>query len=391
MKAHPRSGTILHRNLGGETVDLFVPSPLPPAPPLHLNTSDFDLMERANRALGRLDGLSSLLPDTSLLVYMYVRKEALLSSQIEGTQSSLSELLLHEVDGATPAPIDEVVEVSNYVAALAHGLRRLQADDFPLSLRLLREIHGVLLRGGRGVSKTPGEFRRSQNWIGGTRPGNAHYVPPPIDEMDRCLTNFERFLHDIPQRTPLLIKAALAHVQFETIHPFLDGNGRLGRLLIALLLCHGGALAEPVLYLSLYFKQHRDEYYGLLQRVRTEGVWEEWVRFFLKAVHEVSATAVDTARRILQMFEQHHEAILTIGRAAGSTLRIHEVMKRAPVAMIKTLTRRSGLTHPTVASTMKHLTRLGLVKEITARARDRIFVYQPYVALLSEGTEEPPG
>ena len=387
MRAHSRSGRILRREVGGETVHLFVPRPLPPEPPLQLSTADYDLMEQANRALGRLDGVSSLLPDISLFVYMYVRKEALLSSQIEGTQSSLSDLLIHEVGAAVPAPMDEVTEVSNYVAAVEHGLHRLRIDEFPLSLRLLREIHAVLLRGGRGVTKAPGEFRRSQNWIGGTRPGKARYVPPPIDLMAACLTSFEGFLHDIPRRTPLLVKAALAHVQFESIHPFLDGNGRLGRLLIALLLCHEGALIEPVLYLSLYFKQHRDTYYDLLQRVRTDGVWEEWVRFFLMAVREVSATAVDTARRILEMFEQHHKAILTIGRAAGSTLRVHEAMKRAPVATIKALTQRSGLTHPTVSSTMKQLMNLGLVSEITDRARDRIFVYEPYLALLSEGTE----
>lgn len=390
MKANKRSGTLITTTRVGEPVRAFVPHPLPPKPPLILTPGDYDLMERANRALGRLDGLSIVLPDTALFVYTYVRKEALLSSQIEGTQSSLSELLLREADEAVPVPLDEVSEVSNYVAAIEHGLRRLRQERFPMSLRLLREIHAVLLRNGRGVEKTPGEFRRSQNWIGGTRPGNALFVPPPPERLMECLGPFEQFLHDQPERTPLLIKAALAHAQFETIHPFLDGNGRIGRLLITLLLCSEDALSEPVLYLSLYFKQHRDTYYELLQRVRTEGVWEEWVRFFFEAVRSVAAQAVDTARQVLALFETHRAKIQAIGRPAGSALRVHDALTRHPVTSIKSLVARSELSHPTVSSALGRLRELGLVEEITHRERDRVFSYHPYVHLLSEGTEPLP-
>ncbi len=242
----------------------FVPHPLPPHPALQLDTELYDLIEQANRALGRLDGVTMLLPDISLFLYLYIRKEALLSSQIEGTQSSLSDLLLFESSEAIGVPLDDVQEVSNYVAAMNYGLERLRGG-FPLSLRLLRDIHAVLLAKGRGSDKTPGEFRRSQSWIGGTRPGNASFVPPPPEEVIACMGALEKFLHDDPVRTPTLIKAALAHVQFETIHPFLDGNGRLGRLLITFLLCAEGAVSEPLLYLSLYFKTHRTKYYELLQ------------------------------------------------------------------------------------------------------------------------------
>jgi Fic family protein len=263
-----RTGETLRIGSGDDAYEAFVPAPLPPNPALSLSAADHDLIERANRALGKLDGMTSLLPDTSLFIYAYVRKEALVSSQIEGTQSSLSDLLLYESDQAPGVPIEDVREVSDYVAALDHGLKRLRGG-FPLSLRLLREIHGVLLRSGRGNDKTPGEFRRSQVWIGGTRPGNARFVPPPTEKVVECMGALEKFLHGDPVETPTLLKAALAHVQFETIHPFLDGNGRLGRLLITFLLCAEGALSEPILYLSLHFKSRRQEYYDHLQRVRT--------------------------------------------------------------------------------------------------------------------------
>jgi Fic family protein len=276
----PRLGRYVTTTVAGEPVKAFVPPPLPPA--------DLDLgglhqhLDRANQALGRLDGLTVLLPDVRFLLYLYVRKEALLSSQIEGTQSSFVDVLLFENKVPTNVPKEDVEEVSNYVAAMQHGLRRLHGG-FPLSLRLIREIHAILLRGGRGANRTPGEFRRSQNWIGGSRPGNASFVPPPPAEMMECLDRFERFLHDEKHRLPLLVEAGLVHVQFESIHPFLDGNGRLGRLLITLLLCAKRALKEPLLYLSLYFKTHRSRYYDLLQRVRTDGAWEEWLQFFWRA------------------------------------------------------------------------------------------------------------
>jgi Fic family protein len=287
---------------GDDAYQAFVPAPLPPDPPLKLTAADHALIEKASRSLGKLDGMTSLLPDTSLFIYAYVRKEALMSSQIEGTQSSFSDLLLFESDQAPGVPLEDVREVSDYVAALDHGLERLRGG-FPLSLRLLREIHGVLLRGGRGSDKTPGEFRRSQVWIGGSRPGNARFVPPPTNEIAACMGSLEKFLHGRPAQTPTLLKAALAHVQFETIHPFLDGNGRLGRLLITFLLCAEGALKEPILYLSLHFKARRQEYYDYLQRVRTRGDWEGWVRFFMEGVISTSDEAITTTRRILTLFE----------------------------------------------------------------------------------------
>jgi Fic family protein len=260
-------------------------------------------MEEANQALGRLDGLASILPDPSLFIYFNVRKEAVLSSQIEGTQSSLSDLLLFESEEVPGVPIEDVQEVSNYVAAMNHGLRRLQ-EGFPLSLRLIREIHKVLLARGRGSDKHPGEFRTSQNWIGGTRPGNAAFVPPPPERVTECMGALETFLHRESPDLPLLIKAAMAHVQFETIHPFLDGNGRLGRLLITFLLHIAGAIREPILYLSLYFKTHRQQYYELLNSVRTTGDWETWLEFFLNGVKETSAQAAQSAHAILTLLEQ---------------------------------------------------------------------------------------
>jgi len=271
---NPRLGTYVVKKFGEESFRAFVPPPLPPDPPVKLEALQ-RLLEEANQALGRLDGLASILPDPSLFIYLYVRKEAVLSSQIEGTQSSLSDLLLFESEEAPGVPIEDVQEVSNYVAAMNHGLRRLH-EGFPLSLRLIREIHKVLLSRGRGSDKHPGEFRTSQNWIGGTRPGNAAFVPPPPEKIMECMGALETFLHHESRDLPVLIKAALAHVQFETIHPFLDGNGRLGRLLITFLLRVAGAIGEPILYLSLYFKTHRQQYYELLDRVRTAGDWEAW-------------------------------------------------------------------------------------------------------------------
>jgi Fic family protein len=360
----------------------FVPAPLPPA--LALTEADHDLMERANRALGRLDGISTLLPDRELFLYLYVRKEAVLSSQIEGTQSSLTDLLQHE-DGAAPGvPLDDVREVSNYVAALDHGLARLRGG-FPLSLRLIREIHGVLLRGVRGGTKDPGEFRRSPVWIGGARPWSAAFVPPPPDELAGCLGHFERYLHQ--PGVPVLIKAALAHVQFETIHPFLDGNGRVGRLLITFLLCAEDVLSDPLLYLSLYFKTHRAEYYERLQRVRTHGEWEEWLRYFLRGVQETSKQAVDTAREILALFENDRDRIRAgAGRSAGSVLQVQEVLQRHPLVTIAEATRQSGLTYATVRSALETLERIDLVREVPDRPA-RTFHYARYLDILERGTE----
>src|SRR5580658_2244820 len=348
-----RLGTYISTTTAGETVRAFVPAPLPPNPPVDLSGL-YQQLDRANQALGRLDGLTTLLPDTRLFLYLYVRKEALLSSQIEGTKSSFSDLLLFENEAVPGVPIDDVEEVSNYVAAIQHGLRRIKGG-FPLSLRLIREIHGVLLRGGRGANKTPGEFRRSQNWIGGSRPGNAAFVPPPPERLMECLDTFERFLHDDKHKLPVLVEAGLVHVQFESIHPFLGGNGRLGRLLITLLLCAKGALTEPLLYPSLYLQSNRNQYYDLLQRVRTEGAWEDWLAFFIEGVAVAAQEAADTAERTLQLLVKDKDKIQRLGRAAPSALRLHEFMQTNPFVRIRTAAKALDFTVPTVTSSLNRL------------------------------------
>ena len=373
-------------SVAGERVRAFVPRPLPPVPPLESGGARQIVLEQALLALGRLDSISTLLPDPHLFLYTYVRKEAVLSSQIEGTQSSLSDLLLFELKEAPGVPMDDVVEVSNYVAALDHGLRRLKGD-FPLSNRLIREIHAKLLSRGRGSGKQPGEFRRSQNWIGGSRPGTAHFVPPPPNAVAECMGDLERFLHDGETPLPVLVKAGLIHVQFETIHPFLDGNGRVGRLLITLLLCDAGMLKEPLLYLSLYFKQNRSEYYHLLDRVRTEGDWEGWIDFFLEGVRSTADTAVATARRLVTLFDQDRERIRGGGRTAGSALRVHDVLRERPVTSLRDVSRRSKLSFPAASAGMGLLAKLGIARELTGKKRDRVFAYDRYLAILSEGTE----
>ena len=369
-----------------ERIEAFVPTPLPPDPPLLLDGTLQQALERALLALGRLDGISTLLPDPDLFIYSNVRKEAVLSSQIEGTQSSLSDLLLFELDQAPGVPVDDVVEVSNYVAALDHGINRLRAD-FPLSNRLIREIHGVLLSSGRGSDKDPGEFRRSQNWIGGSRPGNATFVPPPHTAVPDCMTAFERFLHADDDGLPLLVRAGLAHVQFETIHPFLDGNGRVGRLLITFLLHHGGALRAPLLYLSLYFKQHRATYYDLLDSVRREGDWEAWLAFFLEGVWQVATEAVDAVERLERMFRTDHAMIEGAGRRASSTLRVHEAFKAGPIQSLASAAEATGLSFSAVSSAMNLLVELQIARELTGRRRNRLFAYDQYLAELAEGTE----
>ena len=334
-------------------------------------------------SLGRLDGATTTLPDVDLLLYTFVRKEAVLSSQIEGTQSTLDELLIHEVQAIPGALGEDVREVSRYVDALNHGLERI-AGGFPLANRLLREMHGILLAEGRGAQKQPGEFRSSQNWIGGARPGNASFVPPPPTHLDACLTNFEQYLH---QPTNPVVKAALAHLQFETIHPFLDGNGRLGRLLTTLLLCSAGVITEPVLYLSLYLKRHRSTYYELLQAVRTRGVWEDWVEFFLMGATETGQQAVASARRIHQLLEDDRKKIETLGRAAPNAARLHLAMARRPITNIRRAAEELGVTQPTATDAVMHLIDLGILVEITGRARGRLFRYRDYMAILDEGTE----
>ncbi|MBM4061624.1 MAG: Fic family protein [Planctomycetes bacterium] len=373
---------------GDETVSVFVPHDLPPEPPVDLGGGIQVDLERAHVALGRLDSISTLLPGTNHFLYAYVRKEALLSSQIEGTQSSLSDLLLYEIEQAPGVPLDDVLEVSNYVAAMQHGLARLRGG-FPFCNRLICEIHQHLLAKGRGNEKQPGEFRRSQNWIGGTRPGNARFVPPPADLLPDCLGALEIFLNRTDDGLPTLVRAALAHVQFETIHPFLDGNGRVGRLLITFLLCHAGILREPLLYLSLYFKQHRDDYYRLLDQVRREGDWEAWLAFFLDGVARTANGAVDSARRLHALFDADHKRLQQQGRRAGSALRVHEALKRRPVITLHEVAKSTQLTFPTASHGMQVLADLGIAREVTGKRRNRVFTYGAYLDVLDEGTETP--
>ena len=381
-------GRYVSISTAGEKAQAFVPAPLPPRPPIDWTPELRSKFDQAWLSLGRLDSVSTLLPDTSLFLSMYVRKEAVLSSMIEGTQSSLSDLLLFELDQEPGVPLDDVREVSNYVAALDHGLRLLQ-EGLPLSLRLFREIHGVLLSKGRGSNQAPGEFRRSQNWIGGTRPGNAAFVPPPAEEVLECMGKLELFLHDQPEPTPVLLKAALAHVQFETIHPFLDGNGRLGRLLITLLLCEHKVLREPMLYLSLYFKTHRQYYYELLSNVRLTGDWEAWLDFFAEAIIVTAGQAVETAQQLLDLSNRDRDKINGLGRAAPSTLQIHRALMEQPIATSSSLVEKTGITPATVNKSLGHLEQLGIVKELTARKRNRLFSYAGYIEIMSRGTELP--
>lgn len=372
--------------VGGERVRAFLPAPLPPTPPLDIDATLRERLDNALLALGRLDSVTMLLPDTHLFLYMYVRKEAVLSSQIEGTQSSLSDLLLFEADEVPGVPLDDVTEVSNYVAAMEHGLARIRGG-FPVSTRLVREIHRVLMKRGRGSEKQPGELRRSQNWIGGTRPGNAVFVPPPPEHVADALGALEKWIHDRPERTPPLVKAAMAHVQFESIHPFLDGNGRVGRLLVTLLLCSEGVLREPLLYISLYLKQHRARYYELLDAVRRDGDWEEWLAFFAEGVSASAGAAVDTVQRLVRQAAADRQQVQSLRRIAGTALRVFGALQQRPIASAALLTSLSGVSVPSVNSSLAALREMGIVREITGRRRGRVFTYARYLSILSEGTE----
>lgn len=372
----------------GEVAQAFVPQPLPPKPDIEWSAVLRRQFEKAYLALGRLDGISSLLPDTGIFLYMYVRKEAVLSSMIEGTQSSLADLLLYELAEQPGVPMDDVEEVSNYVAALEHGLRRLQ-EDFPISVRLLKELHAILLSGGRGSTKHPGELRTSQNWIGGTRPGNATFVPPPANEVAGALSALEKFIHDQGQVTPALLKAALVHAQFETIHPFLDGNGRLGRLLITLILLAEKTLQQPLLYLSLYFKTYRQDYYESLNQVRLTGDWESWLLFFSKAVELTATNAVDTAKQLINKAQQDAAIIQQQGRFTGSLSQLHQALLRHPIATAAWLKETTALAPATIQSGLQKLEQLGILQELTGKQRDRIYAYRDYIAILNQGNELP--
>lgn len=378
------SGIFLDTLTGGETVRAFLPLELPPDPPLEWTPKRQKHLERALLACGRLDGVSALLPDPERFLYAYVRREAVLSSQIEGTQSSLSDLLLFELEEAPGVPFEDVVEVSNYVSALEHGLARMghQESGLPLSNRLIREVHGRLLSRGRGADKQPGEFRRSQNWNGGTRPGNARFVPPPPHLVADGMAALERFLHN--PDIPALVKAGLAHVQFETIHPFLDGNGRTGRLLIALILQQEGVLRQPLLYLSLYLKEHRNEYYRLLDVVRQEGDWEAWLDFFLDGVIQTADGAVDTAHRLLDLFDRDEKRLAESGRAAGSAQRAFAVLRRRPLVTIDGLVKDTGMTFPTASRAIEALKQRDIVRELTGKRRNRVFAYDGYLSILND-------
>ena len=380
-----RAGRWVRQQGEAEGFSAFLPARLPPDPPLQFTPELQRLSEAAGRAIGRLEGVSASLEPERLL-YMYVRKEAVLSSAIEGTQSTLTDLLRFEAAGVSGTPLNEVREVSRYVAALLHGIKRIRSGKLPLSLRLIREIHGVLMTGARGGNKAPGEFRRTQNWVGGTRPGNARFVPPPPHDMHAALDNLERFLHDEYGFTAPVIKAGLAHAQFETIHPFLDGNGRVGRLLVSLMLVVDGVLSQPFLYLSLYFKRHRADYYDALQRVRTHGAWEEWLQFYLIGVEAVANQAADTATALVALFARDGARIQALGRAAGSALRVYDVLRRRIVVSISGVAKEALVTWPTAKAALERLEDLGIATESTGRRRDRLYTYRKQLAILDRGT-----
>ncbi len=382
------SGKYVTISTVGETAKAFVPAQLPPRPDIEWLPELRQQFEKAHLALGRLDSISSLLPDTDIFLYMYVRKEAVLSSMIEGTQSSLSDLLLFELAEQPGVPVDDVEEVSNYVAALEHGLRRMN-EGFPISLRLLKEVHAILLSGGRGSTKQPGELRKSQNWIGGTRPGNAIFVPPPVNELAAALSALEKFIHDQGQVTPTLLKAALVHVQFETIHPFLDGNGRLGRLLITLILVSENILEQPLLYLSLYFKTHRQEYYERLNQVRLNGDWEAWLLYFAEATEQTANDAVETARQLIAQSEQDVTIIQNQGRYAGTLSQIYQVLLQRPVVTAAWVKTNTDLAPATIQSGLKKLEKLNILQELTGKQRDRVYAYANYISILNRGNELP--
>jgi Fic family protein len=375
----PPPGSYVEVAAASERFRAFVPAPLPPDPPIAWSPALRRRFDDALVALGRLDALSAHLPNAGLLLYSFVRKEAVLSSQIEGTQSSLADLLLYEIDEQPGVPVEDAREVSRCVAALEHGLQALRAG-LPLSLRVLLGMHEVLLSHPAGQGRAPGEVRKTQVWIGGTRPGNAAFVPPPANALADCLTAFQKFLNDEPEPTPPLIKAALAHVQFETIHPFLDGNGRLGRLLIVLQLVADGVLREPMLYPSLFFRTHRALYYEFLNEVRLQGDWERWLDFFAEGIQVSASQAVATANALLELVAGDRNRIAVLGRrAAGSALAIHLALQRQPIATSAALVRATGITAATVNKSLAHLERLGIVAELTNRQRGRVFSYRRYV------------
>ena len=381
-KKKRNTGRYIEKSVGDESYRCFVPHPLPPTPSIRVNEF-YSLLDKASVSLGELNAIRKNLPDVSLLINMFSRKEAVLSSQIEGTQSTLSDLLMFEknLDDKHTQLNDDNTETANYLTAMNHGLEKIQS--LSLSRRLFCEIHEKLLSSGRGSKKSPGEFRTSQNWIGGDRPGNAIFVPPPPEELSECFGKFEKFLNDETYTLPILVKVAISHVQFETIHPFLDGNGRLGRLLITFMLCVSGCLRDPLLYLSLFFKTHRNSYYSLLQGVREAGNWEGWVKFFLTGVYETSKNVSSTARRIVTQFEQDEEKIKNTKKDTAGVLKTFNYLKKNPITDAKSVVDDTNISLQTVSRSLKTLMELGMVKELTGRHRKRIFVYSNYIKILS--------
>ncbi len=375
-------GNFLIISHSDEEVRAFIPKPLPPDPPVNFSGSLHALYSDALVNLGRLDTISVLVPSPDRFIYAYLKKEALLSSMIEGTQSSLSELFQFEASNGQNTPSTDVAEVSNYLKAINHGVHRL-SNGFPLSLRLVREMHEKLLVSGRGSSgATPGAFRRSQNWVGGTRPGNAAFVPPPASALMEAMGTLEKYWHDDPISSPPLIKAALSHVQFETIHPFLDGNGRLGRMLITLILHEQKVLRQPLLYLSMYFKKHREEYYQHLMNVRMNGVWEDWLEFFFLAVSETAKEAFQTVTNINRLLDDDRSRLGNLGRQSASAIRALEGFSKRPVASVAEIAKLAGVSIVTAAKCIGEMMKIGLLEEITGRDRDRLFCYRGFIDTL---------
>ena len=386
MDKKNRIGKYKKGSTGGEYCLSYIPAMLPPNPPIQMDEL-YLLLDLANSALGRLEGISSILPDPVIFAYMYNRREALVSSQIEGTQSSFSDLLLFEdlqITTSSPSIQSDTSEVLCYIEAMVYGLDRIKT--LPLSLRLIREIHQKLMAKASGNIQ-PGEFRTSQNWIGGPHLSNAFFVPPPPEDLMRCLDNFEKFLHDEEVKLPTLILAAIAHVQFETIHPFLDGNGRIGRLLITLILCVSGILKEPMLYISLYLKEHRDDYYNHLQSVRKTGDWEAWIKFFLIGVSTTANQAIETAQDIINLFAADRKKIEACDKFNTSILSVFAFLQKHPIVNTTMVKDNCSISLPTTLRALSALQELGIVKEFTGRKRHMLFIYKNYMDILSKGTE----
>ena len=374
-------------SIGDGQVRAFIPNPLPPEDILDMKYLQHSL-DSAIFALGQLHSIATILPEPWLYIYAYIRREAVLSSRIEGMQSTLSDLMLFELTQVPGVRVDDVVEVSNYVSALEFGFRRLREDNFPLCNRLIRDIHKELLSSSRGSKNSPGEFRRSQNWLGGTHPGNARFVPPPANIVEKCISNLERYMYSNYRRQSALIRAGLSHVQFETIHPFLDGNGRVGRLLISLQLCHEGLLNEPLLYLSLHFKKNRSDYYSLLDAVRHHGDWEAWLIFFLDGITETSENAISVAKRLNTLFREDSLRIRNFARFKSSSLLVQQALQKRPVSTLKSIAAETGRSIPAVTNGMSALEQIGIAREITNRKRNRIYSYDQYISILNEDIDD---